>query len=78
MKSLNPYDARATAQAAYRRYVARTLLKRAKRKAMGVRCLWRRFYLGTRGLPRPEHAAKIQMLARRCVAPWTIPYKLMY
>lgn len=52
-------------QRAYRSYAARTLSVRMKKKAIAVRCRWRRVYLGLKRLPRPEDAIKIQRILRR-------------
>ncbi len=46
----------------------RTLAVRAKKKAIAVRCRWRRIYLGVKRIPRPEDEARIQMILRRYVA----------
>eukprot|EP00752_Nemacystus_decipiens_P014289 g12709.t1 len=52
---------------AYRSYTMRTLTARVKKKAIAVRCRWRRVYLGIKRLPRPEDAARLQMILRRVV-----------
>eukprot|EP00903_Cladosiphon_okamuranus_P006370 g6237.t1 len=52
---------------AYRSYLMRTLVVRTRKKAIAMRCRWRRIYLGIKRLPRPEDAARIQMILRRFV-----------
>ncbi|CAM9619543.1 unnamed protein product, partial [Ectocarpus sp. 12 AP-2014] len=51
----------------YRSYMVRTLAVRAKKKAIAMRCRWRRVYLGIKRLPRPEDMARIQMILRRFI-----------
>ncbi|CAM9806667.1 unnamed protein product, partial [Sphacelaria rigidula] len=49
----------------FRRFLLLTIVKRKHKRSMRARCLWRRFYLGIRRLPRPEDVAKIQAVVRR-------------
>ncbi|CAM9373052.1 unnamed protein product [Pylaiella littoralis] len=52
---------------AYRSYAVRTFAVRARKKAITIRCRWRRVYLGIKRIPRPEDAAKVKMVLKRFV-----------
>lgn len=54
-------------QRAYRSYAVRTFAVRARKKAITIRCRWRRVYLGIKRIPRPEDAAKVKMVLKRYV-----------